>query len=90
MQKFYIENKKKLEPGTWFLVKCPEFCQSKFEVAYWDGDCFVSQANGEDITETVIEYTDLETGVMAYFKKAWKKWNSDFSEEMERLQKKQQ
>lgn len=59
MTEFNDANKWKLINEYWYLVQCPEFCESGFEVAQWDGYGFISQANGDEINRFVKGFMSL-------------------------------
>ena len=50
---FDEKSKSSLERGEYYLVQCPGFCPSGFEIAEWDGKNFISQANSDEMNNEV-------------------------------------
>jgi hypothetical protein len=51
--------KKKPMEGEWVLVRCEGFSESAWEIAQYMKGKFISQANGQDVREYVIEWASL-------------------------------
>lgn len=43
------------------LVYCPEYCESEYEICEVQAGKFIGQANGEDITQYVQDWTEIES-----------------------------
>lgn len=57
MIKFKKQNPKKLT-GEWYLVRCPKYCQSGYQIARWNGKDWETEY--ETITEWVTGCAELE------------------------------
>lgn len=51
---------KLLHKEEWYLVKCSRFSESGYEIAQWDGEGFISQANNDEISDFVEGYKLLK------------------------------
>lgn len=60
MKKFNKDNTSELIRDEWYLVKCPLFSESKYEVAVWEFEKFRSQANGDFINDYVTHFELLK------------------------------
>lgn len=40
----------------WYIVKCPDWCESGFAVAQWDGENWFDNSGRNDFDEYVTEY----------------------------------
>lgn len=60
MIRFTEESAKDLERGDYYLVQCPDFCPSGFEIAEWDGKNFISQANSDEMNDQVEGFLDTD------------------------------
>lgn len=60
MKEFNDKNTKELQQDEWYMVKCPLFCESQYEIARWEFTNFVSQANGDFINQYVTHFKLLE------------------------------
>ena len=57
------KNVRKEKPDLleWVIVRCPDFCESGFEICQYNGEgVFTSQANGSDCGEYVREWAQLD------------------------------
>jgi hypothetical protein len=60
MKEFNDKNTKDLKQDEWYIVKCPMFCESRHEIAKWEFNNFVSQANGDFINQYVSHFKLLK------------------------------